>query len=183
MVRDIEAELAERKRKVALDDIVPVVDAIMLHYVVNVLYQHFMKEHSLRADWQPSIDISVKKYLGKLPQAQVETILRKATYQANEVFGPVLKSMTGLDVRHVVIAFAQVVLTLVDQNRYRFTDDALVLQSIGIDNEAVGEQLADWNYQKFEVQYLYQGFMAQVDESPYFKQEAEHLGIAHEVLH
>lgn len=182
MVRDIEAELAERKRKTAITDILPVVDAIMLHYVMDALYGHFMKEHSLRGDWRPGLEISTKKYLGRLPYEQVTQIGTMATRQANELFGPVIHSMTGIDVRHAVVAFAQMVLTLVDQNRYRYTDDSVVLQSIAIQHEAVDELFADWNYQKFEVKYLYQGFMAQVDESPYFRQEADHLGIAHEVL-
>lgn len=182
MARDIEKELAERKKKVALLDINPVVDAIMLHYVMDVLYTQFTKEHTLRADWQASLHISVKMYMGKLPPVQVRIIATNATMQANDIFGTELGTMTGTDVRHAVIAFAQMVLTLVDQNRYRFTDDALVLQSIGIVNEAVGEQLADWNYHKNPVKYLYQGFMARVDASGHFRVEAEHLGVAHEVL-
>ncbi len=181
-IEQTEAELARRKKKTAIWDIVPVTDALMLHYVMNVLYIHFLKEHQLRQDWQPNLLLSSKRYLGKLPAAQVKLIAGMATTQANELFTPVLGTLTGVDIRHVVVGFAQLVLKLVDQNRYRFNDDALVLQSIGIWSEAVEERFSDWNYVGDQVGQYYGGFMKAVDASTYFRKETELEGVS-QVLH
>lgn len=181
--RDIEAILAERKKKTALENIGQVADAVMLHYVMDTLYQHCLsKGHGLRADWKPNLELSGKKYMSKLPPEQVKLINLAVTRAAQEVFGPVLGSMVGIDPRHAIIAFAQVVLKLCDQHRYVFTDDALVLQSLGIRNEAVEEGTEDWNYYPSQVKWLYDEFMKRVDASDYFKDENEHEGIALEVL-
>jgi len=180
--RDVEAELARRKQKTALHDTVPVIDALMLHFCMDTFYGAMMKEHSMRADWPQTLVLSAKKYVGKLPDLQAKFIATKAASNANEVFGPVVKSLNGIDIRHVVIAFSQVVLTLVDQHRYRFTDDALVLQSLGIVSEAVDERATDWEYDRGRVRYLYRGFMKRVDKSQFFREEAQHEGVVAEVL-
>lgn len=179
---DVERRLAARKKKTAIFNVVPVTDAIMLHYVMNVLYTHFLQQHRLRADWQPNLLMSSRRYLGKLPPAQVKLIAGNATTQASELFNPVLGHLMGVDIRHVVVAFAQTVLQLVDQNRYTFTDDALVLQSLGIVSEAVEERAPDWNYYVDPVRQIFQGFMKQIDASIYFKVEGELLGSAQDVL-
>ncbi len=181
--RDVEAILAARKKKTAIWDIVPVTDAVMLHYVMNVLYTHFLQEHSLRADWQANLLLSSKAYLSKLPRQQVAEIGTLATVQANHLFGPILLQVSGIDIRHLVIAFAQVVLTLVDQNRYNYTEDALVLQSIGIIHEAIEDGTPDWNYDKGNVDSIYALFMQTIDASVYFRVEGEREGSAMEVLH
>lgn len=181
--RDIEAILAARKKKTAIWDIIPVTDAVMLHYVMNVLYTHFLKEHTLRADWQPNILLSSRAYLARLPKKQIVEIGTLATIQANHLFEPVLAVVFGVDIRHMVVAFAQVVVTLVDQHRYNYTEDALVLQSLGIINEAIEDRAPDWNYDAGNVNSIYAAFMKGIDNSEYFRREGEREGSAMEVLH
>ncbi len=180
--RDIEKVLAERKRKTTLYDLAPVTDAVMLHYVMDALYTNFLKQHRLRADWHPLLIMSAKKYVSKVPRFQVQLISSRAARQANLIFGTALGNMGGIDIRHAVIAFAQVVLTLVDQHRYRYTDDSLVLQSIGIINEAIEERVGDWEYHRGPVRSIYHSFMKKVDGSPYFKIETDYEGIVGDVL-
>ncbi len=149
----------------------------MLHFVMGVLYDHFTRVHRLREDWKPNLILSSKRYLKQLPQVQVTMIASSATDQATELFGPALGELAGIDIRHAVIAFAQMVLKLVEQHRYRYSDDSLVLQSIGIVSEAVEERVADWNYQRQPVRSLYQNFMKRVDGSKHFQVEAEQEGV------
>lgn len=174
MVDDAERILADRKKRTPLIDLEPTTDAVMLHYVMNALYVQFLKQHRLREDWQQTLIMSARKYLGSLPDAQVKLISQGATNKAQVVFGPCLNTLIGIDIRHVVVAFAQVILTLVDQHRYRFADDALVLQSLGIVTEAVDEQVADWAYERAAVRYLYDDLMRRVDGSGHFRRESDH---------
>ncbi len=182
--RDIEAVLADRKKKIAIDDTGQVADAVMLHFVMDALYEHCLsKGHSLRADWKPNLLLSAQKYVSRLPKEQVILVATAATRAAQEVFGPVTGSMVGIDPRHAIVAFAQVVIKLVDQNRYTFTDDALVLQSIGIYNEAIDEGTEDWNYYPSQVKWLYEDLMKRIDASEYFRVEGDLEGVAYDVLH